>query len=298
MTLKTTRRHFLLGTTSTLLACAPQIKQAEQAKQADDANHALLTIETRVGGRLGVFASDTGSSTYVGYRENERFAMCSTFKWILAAAILSRVDRNELSLDEHIPYSQEDLLDYAPIAKVHLDKGSLSIGDLARAAVVVSDNTAANLLLSKIGGPIGFTRFVRDNNDDITRLDRTEPELNDVAPSDLRDTTSPRAMVGLMSRVLCGDVLTPGSCEQLLVWLRSCETGNDRLRAGLPPSWVVGDKTGSGPRGTCNDVAIAVPPGKAPIVIAAYICDSMAEVAELNAAHAAVARVIVEAFSL
>jgi beta-lactamase class A len=168
----------------------------------------------------------------------------------------------------------------------------MTVEALAEAAVTVSDHTAANLLLAKIDGPAGFTRFVRAIGDDVTRLDRTEPALNDNDPSDPRDTTSPRAMATTMRRVLCGDVLSAASRERLLGWLRACETGKERLRAGLPAAWTVGDKTGSGQRGAVNDVAIAVPPGRAPILVAAYLSDGHGELATLAAAHADVGRLI------
>lgn len=250
-------------------------------------------IERRIGGRLGVHALDTGTGRELAHRADERFAMCSTFKWALAAAVLSRVDRGELSLDDRVSYGPSDLLEHAPITREHVGEGAMSVGALAQAAITVSDNTAANLLLAKVDGPSGFTKWVRSLGDRVTRLDRLEEDLNENAPGDPRDTTSPRAMVGLMREVLCGEVLSPSSRERLLGWLRSCETGKDRLRAGLPPSWTVGDKTGTGAHGAVNDVAIAVPPGRAPILVAAYLSDGAAELPDLVAAHADVGRLVV-----
>lgn len=223
----------------------------------------FASIEARVGGRIGVYALDTATERSLAHRADERFAMCSTFKWALAAAVLARDD---LPLD--------------------------GAQDLARAAVVVSDNAAANILLAKIGGPAGLTRFVRAAGDGTTRLDRDEPELNENTPGDPRDTTSPRAMVGLMRAVLCGDVLPTERRALLVAWMRACETGKERLRAGLPPDWIVGDKTGTGRRGAVNDVAIAWPPGRAPFLVAAYASDGESAVGPLAAAHAAIARVV------
>ena len=255
---------------------------------------ALGAIEARVGGRVGVFALDTGSGRALAHRGDDLFAMCSTFKWALAATVLARVDRGELRLDQPVAYGSADLLEYAPVTREHVEEGSMTLDGLAEAAVTVSDNTAANLLLERVGGPSGVTRFARSLGDSVTRLDRDEPSLNSNLPGDPRDTTSPRAMVGLMSRVLCGDALSAPSRERLLGWLRACTTGNDRLRAGLPATWNVGDKTGSGPRGTVNDVAIAVPPGRAPILIAAYMSEGDAALQALQAAHAEVARRVAE----
>src|SRR5262249_46835165 len=151
-----------------------------------------------------------------------------------------------------------------------------------------------NLLLAKIGGAAGFTQFVHSLGDPVTRLDRDEPTLNANEPGDPRDTTSPRAMVGLMRRVLCGDILSPAGRDRLLGWLRACETGQNRLRAGLPRTWIVGDKTGSGGRCTVNDVAIAWPPGRAPILVAAYMSDGEAGLKVLCAAHADVGRLVAQ----
>jgi beta-lactamase class A len=179
--------------------------------------------------------------------------------------VLARVDRGELSLDGRVSYDGSQLLEYAPVTREHLSEGSLPTALLVEAAVTVSDNTAANLLLAKVGGPSGLTGYVRSLGDPVTRL---EPALNSNEPGDPRDTTTPRAMARLMRRVLCGDALSQRSRELLLDWLRASTTGHRRLRAGLPPNWLVGDKTGGGARNAVNDVAIAAPPGRGPVLIA------------------------------
>lgn len=252
----------------------------------------LAAIETQVTGRVGVFALDTASGAVVAYREDERFAMCSTFKWALAAAVLEQIDRAALSLDETILYGKSDLLEYAPVTAAHVTDGTMTVEALARAAVTVSDNTAANLLLRRLGGPAALTLAFRRWGDPVSRLDRTEPSLNDNVAGDPRDSTSPRAMAGLLRAVLCGDVLSRASRERMLGYLRDCATGHARLRAGLPSHAVVGDKTGTGRRGACNDVAIAKMPGRAPVIIAAYLSDSDAAITALERAHVAIARLV------
>ncbi len=287
-----TRRDVLLGLSATLVpACSAGVRPSSAAPSRAE-TRTLSEIEAAVGGRVGVFALDTGSGRTVAYRQDERFAMCSTFKWALVAAVLLRVDRGELSLAERVAYDAGDLLQHAPVTAARVAEGALTIEALAHAAVTFSDNPAANLLLDKVGGPSGLTAEIRRLGDPVTRLDRHELALNDNSPGDPRDTTSPRAMVGLMREVLCGDALAPASRAQLLEWLRACETGKDRLRAGLPQDWTAGDKTGTGMRGAVNDVAIAWPPGRAPILIAAYMSDGEAEHARLVAAHEAVARFV------
>lgn len=253
-------------------------------------------IEASVGGRVGVFALDVQSGESLARRPDERFAMCSTFKWVLGAAVLAMVDRRQLGLDDRLPYESSDVLDYAPTTRAHLCDGSMTVEALAKAAIANSDNTAANLLLKKLGGPAGLTRFLRQIGDKVTRLDRDEPALNENAPGDLRDTTTPRAMANLMRSVLWGDVLSSASRDRLAMWLLECETGKERLRAGIPAGWRVGDKTGTGQRGAVNDVAFVIPPARAPIVISAFMSDSVSPVAILNRAHADVARTAVRLF--
>ena len=241
---------------------------------------------------------DTGNGRVLAAREDERFAMCSTFKWALAGVVLEKVDRAELSLDERVPYGKADLLDYAPVTAEHVAEGAMSVEALANAAVTVSDNTAANLLLAKVGGPAGLTLFFRRVGDPATRLDRNEPMLNEDNRGDVRDTTSPQAMVSLMRAVLCGDTLFRVSRDRLLALMQACETGKERLRAGLPAGWTIGDKTGTGLRGAFNDVAIAVAPSRAPVLIAAYLSDGQASDEQLKAAHVAIARLVAERLEL
>ena len=254
-------------------------------------------IEASVGGRLGVAALDTGTSERLTHRAEERFPMCSTFKWLLAAQVLSRVDVGEESLDRVVRYGPADLLEYSPVTRKNVESGGLTIAELSAAAVRISDNTAANLLLATVEGPEGFTAFLRTLGDPTTRLDRTEPELNEAAPGDPRDTTTPAAMLEDLRTVLLGDALSPASRERLIDWMVTSTTGKARLRAGLPESWRVGDKTGTCGPGFANDVAIAWPPDRPPILIAAYLAEAEASYEDCSAALAEVGRGVAEAFA-
>jgi beta-lactamase class A len=288
-----TRREALLAVGAAVAtACAARAGAPAPVARAVDDPDPFAEIALSAEGRAGVFALDTGSGRHLAHREDERFAMCSTFKWALVAAVLARVDGGDLSLYEPVHYGESDLLEYAPTTRDHVSDGSLTIQALARAAITNSDNTAANLLLAKVDGPAGLTEFFRKLGDPVTRLDRNEPSLNTNVPGDVRDTTSPRAMVGLMQSVLCGNVLSPGSRDRLIGWLRQCEAGRERLRAGLPAGWQVGDKTGTGLGGAVNDVAIVVPPRRPPILIASYLNDSASPLAVLNATHAEIGRIV------
>ncbi|MFO0668625.1 MAG: class A beta-lactamase [Polyangiaceae bacterium] len=291
------RRALLVGVTGAVASgCIAARPGAGVAREDPEAS--LAAIEARVGGRLGVYAIDTESGRAIERRSHERFAMCSTFKLLLAGSVLARADRGELSLEERVPFGERDLLSYAPVTRARIGEGALTVGELVRAAVVVSDNTAANLLLARTGGPTGLTRFVQSLGDDVTRLDRWEPTLNENAATDPRDTTAPRSMVTTTRALIQGDLLRPTSRESLVTWLRACETGRDRLRAGLAPEWTVGDKTGTGARGAFADVAIAWRPRGAPIFVAAYASESTSEATELTRAFADVGRVVARAFAI
>jgi beta-lactamase class A len=159
--------------------------------------------------------------------------------------------------------------------------------------MVESDNGAANLMLAAIGGPAALTRFLRQTGDTVTRLDRTEPSLNEATPGDPRDTTTPLAMLGSAERLWLGPVLAPAGRAQLTTWAIECRTGLERLRAGLPKGWRAGDKTGTGDRGTYNDVAIFWPPGRKPVLITSYLAESKLGTDAGNAIHAKVARALV-----
>jgi beta-lactamase class A len=260
------------------------------------ANDRLAAIETRGGGRLGVTVLDSGGGPGLAHRAGERFPMCSTFKLMAAAAVLKRVDEGKERLDRVIPYGPADLLEYAPVAKAHVADGGMTLGSLCAAAIDWSDNTAANVILDAIGGPAGFTAFVRSVGDSTTRLDRNEPTLNTSVPGDERDTTTPQAMAEGVQKVLLGNVLTEASRAQLEAWLIGDKVGDKRLRAGLPPSWGIGDKTGSGDHGTANVIAIIRPPGRAPLIAAVYYTESDASMDARNAIHKEIGGIIAETF--
>ena len=266
-TLQPTRRALLAALAAA--AVAPL-----EARRQDAAEAALAAAEKAVGGRLGVGILDTGSGRIVGQRLDERFAMCSTFKLALAAIVLRVADAGRLSLDERIVYTKADLQSYAPITSQHLADGHMTVAALAEAAQTTSDNTAANLLLRRLGGPARFTASVREAGDAVTRLDRFEPTLNLVVPGDDRDTTTPRAMATLVAKYLTSDHLSAAARERLIGWMVATTTGQKRIRAGFPADWRAGDKTGTAQADEMtdkvNDIAIAFPPGRAPLVVTAY----------------------------
>lgn len=240
-------------------------------RAAGSAGERFATLEARAGGRLGVAVLDSQSGTRLAYRQDERFPMCSTFKFLAAAAILKLVEAGKDRLERRVAYGREDLLTYAPVTAAHVAEGSMTLEALCAAAVEMSDNTAANLLLQALGGPGEFNSFCRSLGDGTTRLDRLEPALNEAAPGDDRDTTSPTAMLHCMERLLLSDALTAASRAHLERWLVNAKPGPNRLPAAIPPGARVGHKTGTGERGTSNDIAIVWPAGRKPVLIAAYL---------------------------
>ena len=292
-----TRRRFLqysvLAAGATALA--PAWAKAVE-KRMDPLGDAFARIERESGGRLGVALHDAQGRRLAGHREDERFPMCSTFKFLLAAALLRGVDQGRLRLDQRVPVAKSDLLGNSPETEKHVGAAGMSVAELSHATLIWSDNAAANLLLPLVGGPAGLTTFLRASGDPLTRTDRTEPTLNEFTPGDDRDTTTPAAMAGNLRRFLLGDVLSPASRKQLTDWLRDNRTGGTRLRAGLPAGWGIGDKTGFNGSDTSNDIGILWPPGGgSPLLLTAYLQGAKVSVEGQNKALAEVAAAVAAA---
>ncbi|MGE3065017.1 MAG: class A beta-lactamase [Hyphomicrobiaceae bacterium] len=289
-----TRRQFTAIAAGLMPALLPALSRPARAEPLSGLPARFAALETAVGARLGVGVLDTATGRETGHRADERFPLCSTFKLLLAGAVLARVDAGREQLDRRIRYAATDLVTYSPVTQHHSGEG-LTVAELCRAAVTISDNTAANLLLASLGGPQGLTAFLRTTGDGVTRLDRIETALNEARPGDARDTTTPAAMARTMRALLLGDALSAAGRAQLAAWLAANTTGDARLRAGFPRGWRVGDKTGSGGEGTANDVAIAWPPGRAPVIVTVYLTQSAATADARNAAIADVAKAVAAA---
>lgn len=262
--------------------------------RAAGAERRLKEIHKRIGGRLGVHVLDSQSGRRIAYDDGSRYAMASTFKLPLAAALLWQVDHGAFRLTHPLAIRNEDLKPNSPVVEAKLKAGAtqMNITELCSAVIVHSDNAAANVLLAGIGGPPAFTQFMRSLGDTTTRLDRTETELNSNVPGDPRDTTTPRAMVDALLRIFTQDVLSLTSRAMLIDWLAASGTGLDRVRAGVPRSWPSGDKTGTGANGAVNDLCLLYPPGRRPIFVAVYMSESTLDVKTLSAAHAEIGALI------
>lgn len=283
------RRQTLAMALAVALASPSCLYARGQPKLAAD----LAALERQAGGRLGVALLDGAAGGIQGWRLDERFAHCSSFKLSLAAQVLQGAEKGRWSLSEVLRWTREDLLPASPVTTPATDTG-LTLEQLARAALVTSDNTAANLLLRKVGGPAALTAFWRSMGDRVSRLDRYEPELNRVPRGSLPDTTSPRAMARTVARLVTGNVLGPEARSRIAGWMAEVETGKRRLRAGFPAGWMAGDKTGTGynPVSTTYvDLAWARPPGRTPLFVAAYFEPAQHIDAVDPAAEAVLARV-------
>lgn len=286
------RRRLLAGLALSPLAVACTTPAATRGAPADS-QAALARLEDGLDGRLGVFAIDTGSGTTLGHRAGERFPICSTFKAVLAGAVLARSAQEAGLLARRIRYTKADLVSYSPVTAPRVD-GGMTVAELCAATVQHSDNTAGNLLLRLVGGPPGLTAFARAQGDTVFRLDRWETDLNTALPGDARDTSTPEAMARLLRRLAVDGGLPSGPQQQLQDWLRGNTTGDQRVRAGVPAGWRVGDKTGTGSYGAASDIAVLWRPDAPPLVLAVYIHRRTPDAGARDDAIAGAARIVAD----
>ncbi|HET7889645.1 MAG TPA: class A beta-lactamase [Bradyrhizobium sp.] len=290
------RREFLYGLGVAIggsMLLGPNLSAHADAGWSDRLVQKFAELEKERGGRLGVAVTDTLSGNSAAHRGDERFPMCSTFKALAVAALLARVDAGKEQIDRRVRFEAKDIVANSPVSKNHVGSEGMSLADVCEAAITFSDNTAGNLLLANLGGPEGLTAYARSLGDTVTRLDRNEPDLNEALSGDPRDTTSPAAMLSDFRALVSGNALMPASRDRLIGWLVGNKTGDARLRAGFPRDWRIGDKTGSGEKGTTNDVAVVWPAAnRPPLFVAVYLTESSPEAEHRNATLAAVARLV------
>jgi beta-lactamase class A len=282
-------------TLSLVYAWIPSFAGTEQIEQ-NTVQQQLAELEASADGRLGVFALNTADNTHLWYRARERFPMCSTNKIMGVAAILQNSVTDNKLLQQKITYQAQDLVTYSPITKKHIADG-MTVAELCTATMTLSDNSAINLLMQKMGGLNAVNAFARSIGDNAFRLDRWEPELNSAIPGDLRDTSTPEAMGESLYQLTFGDILALPQQQQLQTWLKDNTTGDARIRAGAPTGWTVGDKTGTCAYGSTNDIGIIWPPGCSPIVIAIYFTQNEEDATPRDDVIAAATRLLIHAFS-
>lgn len=292
----TLSRRQVLGTISAagamLAAGQPAFAASSTTSSgAADLERQLGELERSVDDRVGVALMNVATGAVASHRGDERFLLNSTGKCFIAAAVLARVDEGRETLDRRIVIEEGDLVGWTPITEKRLGAPGLTVAELCQAAVAWSDNAAANALIESVGGPEAVTAFLRAIGDDTTRLDRVEPELNthDHA-GDERDTTTPLAMMATLRTLLLGDALSPSSRHQLAAWMIEGKVGDARLRAGMPSSWLVGEKTGTNGVGNASDIGIAWPGDRGAVIAVAYTLMPNASGAERDETIAAVGR--------
>lgn len=253
-------------------------------------------VEKQINARIGLTIRNTESGEIWRYRAGELFPMASTFKVLACAALLARIDEGKEDGNWQVTIKQDDIVTYSPITENWVGQ-AVSLETLCDATMRTSDNTAANKVLEAIGGPQGLTAFLRAQGNTDTRLDRWETELNEAIPGDPRDTTTPDAIVNLLHKLLLEDGLSANSRKTLTNWLVANEVGGPLMRAGLPESWRIGDRTGAGGYGTRGVVAIIWPPEQKPLIAAIYITQTEASMEQRNAVIASIARQLAKTIS-
>lgn len=259
---------------------------------AQGVDETVAVWEGKLDARIGVLLRHVSSDWEIAVRADERFAMSSTFKTLLCGAVLARVDRGQDSLARMVTFQPGDLVSYSPVTERHVETG-MSVGSLCEATITISDNTAANLLLQSVGGPGGLTDFLREIGDDTTRLDRWETELNEATPGDERDTTTPRAILTSLEKLLLGDVLDGPSAAQLGQWMIDDKVADALIRAHVPSGWDIGDKTGAGGYGTRGITAFLRTPDGETYLAAIYLTENDADMTLRNEAVSDIGRAMI-----
>lgn len=266
-----------------------------QPQKVDALQQKLADLEKRSGGRLGVALINTADNSQILYRGNERFPMCSTSKAMAVSAILKKSETQKDLLNKNVVIRTSDLVNYNPITEKHLDTG-MTISELSAAAIQYSDNAAMNKLIEQLGGTENLTQFARSIGDETFRQDRTEPALNSAIPGDERDTTTPEAMAKSLRKLTLGNALGEAQRAQLISWLKGNTTGGESIRAGLPATWRVGDKTGGGDYGTTNDIAVIWPENRDPLILVTYFTQTQQGAKSRKDILASAARIVTEGF--
>jgi beta-lactamase class A/beta-lactamase class A CARB-5 len=294
--MKLWKRRNALTLSLALFATVPSISGSALAAGFDPAplEKNVQDAESRLSARIGVAVLDTETGKTFTHRADERFPLNSTFKAFLCAALLEKGEQGEVQPDRRVKIRKEDLVSYSPVTEKKVGSGGMTYLELCDAAITISDNAAANLVLEAVGGPQGLTDYLRGIGDTITRLDRTEPALNEGQAGDSRDTTTPAAAVATLQKLVLGDALSPSARDQLTGWLLDNQVGKATLRAGLPEEWPVADKTGAGGNGSRNNIGVIWPDDRQPVVIAVYITQTDASFDDRNKAIADIGAALAE----
>ncbi|MBF4606224.1 class A beta-lactamase [Curtobacterium sp. VKM Ac-1393] len=273
---------------------SPTPTASAAAPDQERVGRALAGLEREYDATVGVVATDTVTGDTIVYNGDRRFGYASTIKAFAAAQFLRSVP--QAARDEIAHWTAADVAaaGYSPVTEQHVDDG-LSYEQLAEAAVRMSDNTALNVVLTRIGGPSGLDAALTELGDTTTEVVHGEPDLNTIEPGSTEDTTTPAAFTAALATALDGSTLSAADTALLVDWMGGNATGDALIRAGAPDGWVVVDKSGgAGP--IRNDVARVTPPGGDPIVLSVLTTRNDPDAAYDDALVARSASAVLSAF--
>jgi beta-lactamase class A len=251
----------------------------------------IKQVESELSARVGVSVYDVSSKQLWDYDGDVRFPLMSTFKTLACAKLLSDVDNGDQSFDSSVVIKDSSLITWSPVTKKHVGE-SFSLKQACSAAMIMSDNTAANIVLDGINGPSALTKFMRSIGDEVTRLDRIEPYLNEAIDGDVRDTTTPNAIVKSLHELLFGNVLSESSKNQLKMWMMDNKVSDSLLRSSLPNDWSIADRSGAGGYGSRGITAVVWSGKRTPLIISIYLTQTDASFDERNKAIAGIGKKI------
>ncbi|MGI9280766.1 MAG: class A beta-lactamase [Endozoicomonas sp.] len=251
----------------------------------------VIALEKRLDARIGVSIYEVSTKKGWSYKGNQRFPLMSTFKTLACAKLMNDADNNKLSLNSATTVTKEMLVTYSPVTAKQVGK-NISLEKACEATMLTSDNTAANIVLEHIGGPSELTNFLRSTGDSVSRLDRIETKLNEGKPGDLRDTTTPEAIVQTLNQLVFGNVLSEPSKNQLKQWMIENQVADGLLRSVLPDGWSIADRTGAGGYGSRGIAAIVWPEYKPPFIVSIYITETDSSFDARNSAIAEIGELI------
>ncbi|WP_419317668.1 class A beta-lactamase [Caulobacter sp. ErkDOM-E] len=336
------RRAFLfsapvcLGALSAGCTQEPMLGQLEPVLDVEPLTHSLQALADRAApGVLGVAVRDAQTGQTVTFNGERRFPLQSVFKAPLGAAVLSEVDKGRIRLDEVVTIRDIDLSPpFSPIAEAWPGRTDYTIAQLLEAASGTSDNTAADVLLNRIGGPGALTAWLNQNNIHDFRIDRYErqlqPEISGMASfradwrgpaygpvmmavpdamrrramadylADPRDTATPGAAVRFLAALQAGQLISRASTDRLLAIMTATTTGQGRLKAALPEGASLAHKTGSartdlGMTPASNDIGLYRLKDGRQFAVAVFLSGSTAPDAERDAVIADVGRTVLKA---
>ncbi len=249
-----------------LMVCSP-------LSHANKLHEDISLLEQQIDGRIGVSIWNTQSDRHWNYHGDERFPLVGTFKTLACATMLHKMEAGTLKKNATATVEKSNIVGWSPIMEPLIGQ-NVRIEHACEAAMLMNDNTAANLVLNQIGGPRSVTLFLRTLGDNATRLDSLEPQVNQVKRKGRLDTTTPNAMVKTLQALMDGDTLSYESRVQLKIWMQDNSVSDSLMRSVLPSTWSVADRTGSGENGSFGYNAVIWREDRQPIYLSIYITDT------------------------